>query len=102
MGWTRKIIHAGNGREMYLPRVPNVKVFGYCQETKEVFEYLGCFWHGCLCMPNQNKPIGNIEETLENRYEETMARLQKSKTLVTLLLRSGGVSLENDCVTLLA
>jgi len=48
MGRTRKIIHAGNGREMHLPGVPNVKVDGYCQETDEVFEYLGCFWHGCL------------------------------------------------------
>ena len=25
----------------------------------------------------KHKPIGNTEETLENRYEETMARLQK-------------------------
>ena len=102
MGRTRKIIHAGNGKEMHLPGVPNVKVDGYCQETKEVFEYLGCFWHGCLCMPNRHKPIGNTEETLENRYEETMASLKKPKTLVTLLFRSGGVSLENYCVTLLA
>jgi hypothetical protein len=28
-------------------------------------------------MPNRHKPIGNAEETLENRYEETMAKLQK-------------------------
>jgi len=48
MGRTSKIIHSGNGREMPLPGVPNVKVDGYCQETKDVFEYLGCFWHGCL------------------------------------------------------
>jgi hypothetical protein len=74
IGRNRKIIHAGNGREMHLPGVLNVKVDGYCQET-EVFEYLGCFWHGCLCMPNRHKPIGNTEETLENRYEETMARV---------------------------
>jgi len=42
------------------------------------------------------------EETLENRYEETMTRLKKSKTLVTLFFRSGGVSLQNYCATLLA
>jgi G:T-mismatch repair DNA endonuclease (very short patch repair protein) len=30
-------------------------------------------------MPNRHKHIGNTEETLENRYEETMARLQKIK-----------------------
>ena len=35
------IVHAGNGREVHLDRVPNVKVDGYCRETNEVFEYLG-------------------------------------------------------------
>jgi len=30
--------HAGNGREVHLPGVPNVKVEGYCAETREVFE----------------------------------------------------------------
>jgi G:T-mismatch repair DNA endonuclease (very short patch repair protein) len=89
MGRTRKFFHAGNGREKHLPGVPNIKVDGYCQETKEVFQYLGCFWHECLCMSNRHKPIGNTEGTLENRYEETMARLRKIKTLVTLLFRSG-------------
>ena len=28
-------------------------------------------------MPNWDKPIGKTKETLANRYEETMARLQK-------------------------
>jgi hypothetical protein len=37
------ITHADNGREVHLPGVPNVKVDGYGVETREVFEYLGCF-----------------------------------------------------------
>ena len=32
-----------------------------------------------VCMPIRHKLIGNTEETLENMYEETMARLQKIK-----------------------
>jgi len=44
-----------------------------------VFEYLGCFWHGCPCMPNRHKPIGTTEETLLTRYEETNAGLEKIK-----------------------
>jgi len=60
-----------------LAGVPNVKVYGYCEETNEVFEYLGCFWHGFLCKSNRHKHIGKTEETLENRYEETKVRLQK-------------------------
>jgi len=46
------VTHAGNVREVDLAGVPNVKVDGYCQERNEEFEYLGCFWKGCLCMPN--------------------------------------------------
>jgi hypothetical protein len=76
IGRTRdNVIHAGNGREVHLARVPDVKVDGYCEETNEVFEYLGCY-HGCLCLQNRHKPIGSTEETLLSRYE-TMARLQK-------------------------
>ena len=78
IGGTRNnITNAGNGREVRLAGVPNVKVDGYCEETNEVFDYIGCFWHGCLCMPIRHKPIGKTEETLENSYEETKARLQK-------------------------
>jgi len=36
IGRTRKIIHAGNGKEFYLAGVPNVKVDGYFQETNVV------------------------------------------------------------------
>jgi hypothetical protein len=78
IGQTRNnVTHAGNGREVHLHGVPNVKGDGYCEETNEVFEYLGCFWHGCPCMPNRHKPIGKNEETLLSRYEETEARLKK-------------------------
>jgi len=77
-GQTRDdVIHAGNGREVHLPRVPNVKVDCYSTNTQEVFEYFGCYWHGCPCMPNWHKPIGSTKETLLSRYEETTARLNK-------------------------
>ena len=65
------ITHAGNGRAVHLPGVPNMKVDGYCAETREVFEYLGCFWHGCQCTPNRHKPIGNTEETSESVRGDT-------------------------------
>ena len=71
------IVQADNRRVVHLTGFPNVKVDRYVAETNDVFEYLGCFWHGCLCIPNRHKPIGNTEETLQNRYEETKSRLQK-------------------------
>jgi hypothetical protein len=37
---------------------------------------------GVYASPIDTKPIGNTEEILEKRYEETMARLQKMKDAV--------------------
>jgi G:T-mismatch repair DNA endonuclease (very short patch repair protein) len=73
------IIYAVNGREVHLPGVPNRKADVYSTKTKEVFEYLGCFWYECPCMPNRHMPISTSEETLLTRYEETKARLEKFK-----------------------
>ena len=56
-----------------------MKFDGDCPETNEAFGYLGCFSHGCLCMPNRHKPVCNNTETLLSRYEETVARLQKMR-----------------------
>ena len=73
------IITAGNGWQVHLPGVPNVKVEVYSPETKEVFAYLGCFWRGCPCVPNRHKSIGTIEETMLTRFEKRKARLEKLK-----------------------
>jgi hypothetical protein len=40
---TFNITHPGNGREVHLPGVPNVKDEGCFAETWEDFEYLLCF-----------------------------------------------------------
>ena len=40
------IMHARNGREFSLPELPHYSVGGYCAETRTVYEFLGCFWHG--------------------------------------------------------
>ena len=48
------IKHALNGGEKELT-IGNktYKVDGFCEETNTVYEFLGCFWHGC---PNCYKP----------------------------------------------
>jgi hypothetical protein len=53
-GKRNNVTHAGNWMEVHLSGVPNVKFDGYCKEANEVFEYLGCFWHGCTCMLNRH------------------------------------------------
>jgi hypothetical protein len=57
----RKIIHAGNGREMHLPGVPNVKICEYC-DTKEVFEKLCCFGMGVFACPIDIKPLVTLRK----------------------------------------
>jgi hypothetical protein len=60
MGRTRKIIYAGNGREIHFAGVPNVKVDGYCRETNKVFEYLGYFGMGVFPCPIDIKPLPTL------------------------------------------
>jgi len=69
--------HPGKRREVRLVSVLNVKVVPYCAETNEVFGYIGCFSHWCLCMPDGLKPIGKTKEILQIKYEGTKASLQK-------------------------
>jgi hypothetical protein len=45
-----KIMHARNGREYRLPELPNFSVDGYCAETRTVYEFLGCYYHGHTCI----------------------------------------------------
>lgn len=63
-----KISHAGNGREcMIFGR----KVDGYDEKNKTIYEFHGCFWHGCKkCYKNdgRNQVIGKQFTQL---YRET-------------------------------
>ena len=39
------------------------KVDGFCQETNTIYEFDGCFWHGCdVCNANRNAD-GSLQET---------------------------------------
>jgi hypothetical protein len=100
MGRSCKVIHAGNGREVHLAGALNIKVSRYCRETKSLSIQV-VFGMGDIACPVDINPLANTEEKLENRYEKTIARLQKTNTLVTQLSPSGGSSLENcDTLTL--
>jgi len=65
------------------------KSMGIAKKRMKSLSTFGFFWHGCLCIPNLHKHIGKTEETLQNRYAKTETRLQKSKTLVLRMFRSG-------------
>ena len=64
-----KIQHARNGGE-YKVGPNRIPVDGYCKETKTVYNFHGCWFHGCLiCFPKNrdNEPKSN-----DKRYARTL------------------------------
>jgi hypothetical protein len=70
------IQHAANGREYRPPELAHYTVDGYCAETRTVYEFLGCYYHGCKCQRFRHvKTLG--VDTLAECYEQTMARIEQ-------------------------
>ena len=64
------IKHALNGGEKNLTDIG--KVDGFCKETKTVYEFQGCFWHGCeKCFSN---------DTINTKKSDGYANSQKEDT----------------------
>ncbi|XP_018577064.1 uncharacterized protein LOC108915498 [Anoplophora glabripennis] len=75
------IQHAAKQQES---RVAGVKVDGYCEETKQVFEFNGCYFHGCpTCFKcNRDAPMPeDPSQTLNTRHETTRAKIQRLRDL---------------------
>jgi len=67
--------HAGNAGEY---RIPNTSWFvdGYCKDTNTVYEFHGCFWHGCpKCYPVRGESHLRLSNrTMRDVYEKTQQR----------------------------
>jgi len=50
------IMHARNGRVYIPPELPNLSVDGFCAETRTVYEFLGCLYHGHTTLPFRDAP----------------------------------------------
>ena len=76
----------GHGGERFIKGVP---VDGYHPETKTVFQFHGCHWHGCIqCFPNPEQRTEVIridkngkETTREIAYLKTLARSDEIRNL---------------------
>ena len=72
-------LNTDNGREIALLD-GRFRVDGYESRTKSVFEFNGCFWHGCpKCIKNRDQlhPVRGV--TFNHLYEKTMQREQELK-----------------------
>ncbi|KAK5638665.1 hypothetical protein RI129_012960 [Pyrocoelia pectoralis] len=75
------IVHAAKQQEIVLGGLP---VDGYCAETNQIFEMMGCFYHGCVkCFKNdRDKPVyKNKYETMNLRYENTLSKINHLREL---------------------
>ena len=65
----------GHGGERWVERAP---VDGYNHETRTVFQYHGCHWHGCRkCYSNdRNKIVAHNNQTREDRFKATVERTE--------------------------
>jgi len=71
-----KIMHGRNGREYKVPELSHFSVDGYCPETRTIYEFCGCYFHGHTCQPIR-EVITTSGDTLAERYERTMSRLEQ-------------------------
>lgn len=75
------ILHAAKQQEAV---VNGVKVDGYCEETKQIFEFHGCYYHGCpICFKcNRDEPMHeDPSATLNIRNEATVAKTERLREL---------------------
>ena len=76
--WTDgcKILHGRNGRDYRPPDLPHLSVDGFCPKTRTVYEFMGCYYHGHTCQ--QFRDVTTVVgDTLAERYERTMARIEQ-------------------------
>ena len=72
--WKIRIHHAmsGHGGERWIEKRP---VDGYNHEKKIVFQYHGCYWHGCpKCYHDRDKIIDRGDKTREDLFTATKKR----------------------------
>lgn len=73
------IQHAENDGEYIILSDDNTqkyKVDGYCKETNTVYEFHGCFWHGCQKCFNLNE-INNVSKcSFSDLYKKTLEKEQ--------------------------
>jgi hypothetical protein len=69
-------LNSGDGKEVKL--LGRYRVDGYDAKTKTVYEFHGCFWHGCeRCVKNRDEiqPVQKL--TYDYIYQRTKAREEK-------------------------
>ena len=72
------IQHVGNASEYHVPGT-TFPVDGFCQETNTVYEFHGCFWHGCpKCFPVRNEHhLRLCNRTMDDAHKKTQQKMKQ-------------------------
>ena len=70
------LMHGRNVGEYKVPELPHFSVDGYCPETRTIYEFFGFYFHGHTCQSFRDV-ITTSGDTLAERYERTMSRLEQ-------------------------
>ena len=72
--------HVDNAREYRIPRT-RFTVDGYHEDTHTVYEFHGCFWHGCRsCYPVHNESHLRLNhQTMDDVYANTQRKINLLK-----------------------
>jgi len=89
-----KIMHGRNDREYKVHELPHLILEGYCPETRGIYEFFGYYFHGHKCQPFRDV-ITTLCDTLAERYERTMLRLQPITRSIYLVNFQWNASLTN-------
>jgi len=56
----------------------NYKVDGYCEDNQTVYEFHGCYWHGCpSCYENRPRTLNKVSnKTMEELHRATQKRIE--------------------------
>ena len=75
---SQDIQHARNAGEYRIPGT-NFRADGYCHDTQTVYEFQGCFTHGCTtCYPNRHeKHVRHYDRTMQDIYEISQHKVQQ-------------------------
>ena len=75
---SQDIQHARNAGEYRIPGT-NFHADGYCHDTQTVYEFQGCFTHGCTtCHPNRHeKHVRHYDRTMQDIYEISQHKVQQ-------------------------
>jgi hypothetical protein len=68
------ILHALNGSEKV---ILGTKVDGYCSETNTIYQYHGCFWHGCPTCFDPEMTNNINKKSMKSLNENTVKQTKK-------------------------